>query len=110
MITQDQLLKFDKYLKAQKVTDTESLLLFANLLLSKISSFEEVDLYSKRLPAIAIEDYTDFYTVKNHLEFNTGSISLEIASTIHKLLYLYNQIKLEEEKKYGRNESNNSTD
>lgn len=110
MITQDQLLKFDKYLKTQKITDTESLLLFANLLLSKMSSFEEVDLYSNRLPAIAVEDYSDFYTIKNHLEFNTSSISLEVAITIHKLLYLYNQIKLEEEKKYGRNNSSTSTD
>lgn len=110
MITQDQLLKFDKYLKAQKVSDTESLLLFANLLLSKMSSYEEVDLLSKRLPSIAIEDYNDFFTIKNHLEFNTNSISLEVASTIHKLLYLYNQIKLEEEKKYGREQSSPSTD
>lgn len=110
MITQDQLLKFDKYLKTQKISDTESLLLFANILLSKISSFEEVDLLSKRLPSIEIEDYNDFFTIKNHLEFNTNSISLEVASTIHKLLYLYNQIKLEEEKKYGREQSSTSTD
>lgn len=110
MITQDQLLKFDKYLQTNKISDIESLLLFANLLLSKISSFEEVDLYSKRLPSIEVEDYVDYYQIKNHLEFNPDSISLEIGLTAHKLLHLYNQIKLEEEKRYGRNQSNGSAD
>lgn len=110
MITQDQLSKIDKYLKTQKVSDTEALLLFANLLLARLSSFEEVDLYSKRIPEKLIEDYSDFYNIKNHLEFYPDSLSLDVAVVAHKLLYLFNQIKLEEEKKYGRKNNSSSAD
>lgn len=109
MITPDQLSQFEKQLQELKISDVESLLLFANLLIKKLPSFEEVDLYSKRLPEIALSDYTDFYVIKNHLEFNPDSLSLEVALVAHKLLYLFNQIKLEEEKKYGRKHSS-STD
>ena len=108
MITPDQLSKFERHLQALKISDVEALLLFANLLLNKLPSFEEVDLYSKRLPEVVLEDYSDFYNIKNHKEFYPDSLSLEVAIVAHKLLYLFNQIKLEEEKKYGRKSS--STD
>lgn len=108
MINPDQLQKVDKFIKSLNISDVDILPLFANLLLSKVNSYEEVDLYSKRLPEIYLKDYSDFFTIKNHIEFNKDSLSLEVGVIVHKLLYIFNQIKLEEEKKYGR--KSNPTD
>lgn len=107
MINPDQLQKVDNFIKTLNISDTDVLPLFANLLLSKVHSYEEVDLYSQRLPKIYLKDYSDFFTIKNHIEFNKDSLSLEVGVIIHKLLYIYNQIKLEEEKKYGRKSNSN---
>ena len=102
MISEDQLNKLEKLLKSEKVSDADVLLLFSNFLLRNIKQYENIDLNSKRLPSIFLQDYNNFYKINTLVEHNNQSISLELGLLIHKLIYLYNQIQLEEEKQYGR--------
>lgn len=102
MILEDQLNKLEDHLRSESISDKDTLLLFSNYLLRNIKNYENIDLNSKRLSQISLLNYNNFYEIKSLLEFNSESISLELGKTIHKLIYLFNQIQLEEEKQYGR--------
>lgn len=102
MISEDQLNKLEELLTSEKVSDPDVLLLFSNYILRHIKQYENIDLNSKRLSKIFLEDYTNFYKIQTLIEHNNQSISLELGIISHKLIYLYNQIQLEEEKQYGR--------
>ncbi len=102
MITEDQLKKLEAFVKKESISEKDQLLLFSNHLLRNIKNYENIDLTSKRLGSIFVKDYNNFYEIKNLLEYNKESISLEVGKIVHNLIYLYNQIQLEEEKQYGR--------
>ena len=89
------------YLKDNKVSDKDVLAILSNYLLNSIETYEQIDINSKLLPKLYLEKYDNYSEIKAISEHFPNSISIQIAEIVHKLIYIYNQIRLEEEKIYG---------
>lgn len=90
-----------EYFDTNEVSEKDILVLFSNYLLNNIKKYENIDLSAKLIPNTLLDDYTNYSDVRNMSEYFPKSVSIQIADILHKLIYIYNQIRLEEDKLYG---------
>ena len=90
------------YIETNRISDKDVLALFANYLLNNISLYEAIDTNANLLPtSCELSDFENYSEVSNLLEYFPLSTSLQLAKVSHQLLYVYNQIRLIDEKTYG---------
>ena len=94
--------ELEKYILEKSLTEKEVLLFLANFLFHNIHVYENIDKSFGLYTESPLTDYIDYLSVQNMAEYHEESNALDVANVAHRLLYIYNRIKITEDSKYAK--------
>ena len=102
MSLEDNYQAYEEFLKKLNLSEKETLLFISNYLLKNMDKYESLDRVYGINETPILDNYENFYNIRQVREYHPDSIPLELAKIAHNLLYVFNRLQLMDETLYGK--------